>query len=392
MSLSDAEALATGSAVAVRVESADGEILGTLAGTATLTAPLARGASVTFTYVAPDVTEPAVRWEQTVHGTELTVAQPWRTPATDAGGIVLVWQDLGTTADYLEQLDAAPGVTVVSPVWWVVAPDGSILDRSDPVYVEEVHERDVEIWPAVASLDADANHALLGDPAVRLAAAAQIADRALSLGADGVNIDIEGYRDGDAPGFVSFVSELAERVHAWGGTVSYDVIPRTDSWDVSPPELSFWSSAPPRREMAALVDFTVLMAYDQHNRYRPAGPVAAPAWVEDSLTYLLRFADPHRVVLGIPFYGRIWDPADLEKPSARGVGTISRLAAGGTAVYDRDFGLDMVTLGDGRFLWLEDAALLRDRLTLVGRYGLAGWAAWRLGFDSPALWEQLLGP
>jgi spore germination protein YaaH len=219
-----------------------------------------------------------------------------------------------------------------------------------------------------------------------------IAGRAESIGADGVNLDIEGYREEDAAAFLVFAQEITDLVHAWGGTVSYDLIPRSDSWDIAPSDLAFWSTAPPRREIASIVDYTVLMAYDQHNRYRPAGPVAAPAWVEDTLVYVLRFADPHTVLLGVPFYGRIWDPDELERPRARGVGSIADLASGGAATFDPTFGLDRVTLDDGRFLWREDPALLADRLTLVDDFGLAGWAAWRLGFDSPGLWDVLMAP
>ena len=50
---------------------------------------------------------------------------------------------------------------------------------------------------------------------------------------------------------------------------------------------------------------------------------------------------------------------------------------------------DRVDLPDGRFLYLEDSKLIADRLKLVDEYGLAGWAAWRLGLDSPSLWAAL---
>lgn len=386
--LGAAEALAASRGVRVLVE-AEGVAIGELAGNEALETSLSAGAPLTLTYLAPDGTHTDVTWVQTVTAPEVTLRQPWRQEGAADGDIVLVWQSLGSSSDYVRQLDAAPGVTVVSPIWWYVRADGTISDQSDAGYVTSVHQRGVSIWPAVAGLDADANHALLGDPERRSVAVRTIAESARSLDADGVNIDIEGFREEDAEDFVRFVEELTALVHEWGGVVSYDLIPRSDQWDVSPPELAFWSTAPPRRAVAGIVDYTVLMAYDQHNRYRPAGPVAAPDWVLDTLVYLLRYADPHTVVLGIPFYGRIWDPADLEQPRARGITTIEAVAEDGQAELDPAFGIDRVTLADGRFLWLEDSALLAERLELVDAYGLAGWAAWRLGFDSPSLWEAL---
>ncbi|NNF68499.1 MAG: hypothetical protein HKN01_01905, partial [Acidimicrobiia bacterium] len=150
---------------------------------------------------------------------------------------------------------------------------------------------------------------------------------------------------------------------------------------------SFWSTAPRRRELADLADYLVLMAYDEHNRFRPDGPVASPQWVEDNLRYLLRFADPHEIVIGLNFYGRIWDPDELDKPRAVGLGSLVDLAAGGEATFDPETGLDRVELSDGRHLWLETPEGLR--FDLIDEYGLAGWAAWRLGFDSAAIWEAV---
>ena len=95
---------------------------------------------------------------------------------------------------------------------------------------------------------------------------------AAAAGAHGVNLDIEGFRNEDAAGVSTFIEEMAEAVHEWGGVVSYDLVPRSDTWDVVPEELAYWSTAPERRRIAAAVDFTILMAYDQHNRFRPAGP------------------------------------------------------------------------------------------------------------------------
>ena len=365
------------SASAPRVEAA---VAGALAGPVT----------VTFSYPAESTDPDPVRWSQSVPaGATVTVRQPWRQDGTAAGDVVLVWQALGDRASYRGQLDAAPGVTVTSPVWWFIRADGSLADESDAGLVADAHDRGIAVWPAVASLDADANHAAFSDPAQRSDLAAALSERAEAIGADGVNVDVEGYRREDTAGVTAFIEELTDLVHGWGGVVSYDLIPRTDTWEVTPAELSFWSTAPQRREIAAIVDYTVVMAYDQYNRYRPAGPVAAPAWVEDVVTYALRFVDPHRLILGVPFYGRVWDAAEPDRPRAVGIGRLPGLGGDAEPVPDPAFGLDRVDLPDGRFFWLETPGGLQHRTGLVAALGLAGWAAWRLGFDSPAVWEAV---
>ena len=200
-----------------------------------------------------------------------------------------------------------------------------------------------------------------------------------------MNIDLEGFRNEDGADFTSFVAEVAEAVHAWGGVVSYDLVPRTDQWDVQPAELSFWSTAPERRAIAELVDYTVLMAYDQHNRFRPAGPVASPVWVRATIEYMLRYADPDTIVLGIPAYGRLWDEAELDTPRALSLGYFDGLA--GERSFDPAFGMDRIDLDDGTFYWVDNE-VESERIVLGDEYGLAGWAVWRLGLDDAGLWEE----
>jgi spore germination protein YaaH len=351
---------------------------------------------LTIRYLGADGEPTAISWQQTVEMPVTTIRQTWRgsgeckatLPDGSLAPVVLVWQSGGDPATYLRQLDGAGGVvTVVSPIWWRMGADGSIVSTIDGDYVASVHARNVAVWPAVAGFDADTLHLVLSDPQRRSVMATQISEEAARIGADGVNIDIEGYRNEDSDHFLAFVEELAALVRAWGGVVSHDLVPRSDTWAVEPEELSFWSTAPPRTELSAATDCTVLMAYDQYNRYRPAGPVASPQWVEDVLVQELRHTDPAKLVLGVPFYGRIWDPDDLESPRAIRIGDLEQLVGDGTVSFDPWHGLDRVDLNDGRFFWAETTAGLEHRFDLVAEYRLAGWAAWRFGFDHSEIWN-----
>lgn len=351
---------------------------------------------LTVRYLTPDGEPTGVVWDQEPEMPVTTIRQPWRgqgncgvtLPDGSSAPVALVWQSGGDSAEYVDQLDGADGgVTVVSPIWWRMAADGTVVSWADPGYVDAAHDRNVAIWPAVAGFDADTHHLAFSDPQRRTALAHEISEAARTIGADGVNIDIEGFRTEDSMAFLAWVEELAALVHEWGGVVSYDLVPRSDRWDVTPEDLAFWSTAPLRTELSRATDCTVLMAYDEHNRYRPLGPVASPGWVEEVLVHALRHTDPNQLVLGVPFYGRIWDPEDLERPTTLGIGDLERLGAEGEVTPDSSYGLDRVDLADGRFFWAETTAGLEHRFDLVAEYGLAGWAAWRFGFDHPGIWD-----
>ena len=101
---------------------------------------------------------------------------------------------------------------------------------------------------------------------------------------------------------------------------------------------------------------------------------------------MLRYADPQDVILGLPAYGRIWDPDELDAPRAVSLGFLETLD--GVRTPDPEHGVDRVELDDGRFFWSEHE-VQAARAQLAEEYGLSGVAVWRLGLDAPSLWDAL---
>ena len=386
--LHDAERLALRGGVTLRVEIAESEVGLLSDDEPLLDVELEGPAEARFMYISPDGEPGDVAWSEPIGGGDSTevIVQPWRELGEGPTDLVLAWQrNRSTTAASVDEVTETP-LTVVSPLWWNINNEALLTGKANPGYVTAMHELGIEVWPAVQGLHADGLHTLITDAERRRDTIERLSSGTRDSGADGFNIDLEGFRDEDAEAFSVFVEELAAAVHEWGGVVSYDLVPRSDSWDVTPPELAYWSTAPQRRRIAAAVDYTVLMAYDQHNRFRPGGPVAAPSWVEEMIVYQLRYSDPHTVILGIPAYGRLWDPAELDAPRALGFGDFADLQ--GERSADEKFGMDRIDLEDGRFFWVDFEAT-PERVALGRRYGLSGVAIWRLGFDDERLWTDL---
>lgn len=385
-----AESLALGGGVELTVTAPTGEVeIGSEAGRVLLDG----AGTLEVAYPTPAALDEPVAWSQDVAATDDSVelSQPWRGEREPApGGITLAWHATGSWADYRREVEAAPGLTVSSPVSMHLDASGELTGGVDAGFVAHAQARGVEVWPAIASLDGDVIRTALASQDQRSALAWQVSDRARRAGADGVNIDLEGWEHDTTEEVTDFVRRLTWAVHQWDGVTSIDLTSMTDSW-ATPPEEEYghWSTAPQRRELSEAVDYVVLMAYDEHNRFRPAGPVASPAWVEEALRYQLRFTDPDRLILGVPLYGRVWAPDDLYAPRAVPMRTLTDLAAQGVRRPDPRFGVDRVELPDGRFTWLEDHAGLAHRVDLVEEYGLAGTASWRLGFDDPEVWRVL---
>ncbi len=356
---------------------------------ALLRAPDDGDTDVALAYPTPAGDVPPVTWDQGLSaGTdELVARQAWRggrpAPPDD---VTLAWQYTGDSDRYRREVDAAPGLTVTAPFRYYLDGAGNLVGRADAAFIADMHARGVEVWPTIHTCGAACIDAALSDPGRRSAHARTIAADAVATGADGVQVDIEGFHVAEAAAVTAFVEELSALVQPHGLVTSFDFTVMTDTWHTPPEQYAFWSTGPDRRAISEAVDYAILMAYDQFNRYRPLGPVASPRWVEEALRYQLRYTDPDRLLLGVPLYGRVWRGAT---PTAVGIATTEQFVREGVRTPDPQFGVDRVTLPDGRVTWAETVAGLQHRVDLVAEYGLAGTASWRLGFDSPAVWDVL---
>lgn len=46
--------------------------------------------------------------------------------------------------------------------------------------------------------------------------------------------------------------------------------------------------------------------------------------------------------------------------------------------------------GDSYYqVWLEDADSIRVKLNIMSKYGIAGVAEWKLGFEVPSIWDVI---
>jgi spore germination protein YaaH len=355
----------------------------------TLLLPYDQPVTLAINYVVDGITtEPS--WTQQVQAsvdgtTELVVEQPWRQAAPDAEPVVLGWQAVGDSATYLEQLSAAPGLTVTSPRWWTLDADGLLVGETHPDFVAAAHDMGIEVWPYVTNgFQPARTRRALGDDRQRKLLAAQLSGAAQLAGADGVNVDFEAFSPVDRDNFTAFVTQLSEFVHGWGGIVSVDITSRTRNYaTLSEARGNLFD----RRALGEVADYVALMAYDEYNRVRPSGPTASQEWAEDALHWLLRYTNPDQVLLGVPFYSRIWNPEDLFKPATATIGKVVDLAESNPRTFDPQFGIDRVDLDDGRYLWAEDYDNLANRIEFAREAGVAGVAIWRIGFDTPQVWE-----
>ena len=225
------------------------------------------------------------------------------------------------------------------------------------------------------SFDARAGHRLLARPARIRRVAAAIADVVDRQHWDGVNVDIERVRRGDADGLVRFVQALQEAMPAQ----------KTVSIDVSAAR-SLDGYRDRGYRMAALgeaADLVILMAYDFSGpSWSEPGPIGPLEWQRDAITAALEVIPAERIELGIAGYGYTW-PAPRTGRTGRSISprTARRKVAddGATAHWRAAAGEWTARLSNGTVLWWSDRRSYDVRRELAVEFGLSGTALWRLG-------------
>lgn len=305
---------------------------------------------------------------------------------------VLVWDHI--TSSSPPDISASPidsAISVISPTWFALTDaNGSLSSRANISYVRAAHASGARVWPTVTnSFNKERTTDFLADQGACRRFADQMIVFATIYGFDGINIDFESIDNGDADRFTSFVAMLAEACRASGLSVSVDT---------SVP--SSWSKSYDRASLSRIVDYVVIMAYDEHSRTsQRAGSTASLPWTEEKLKSSLVDVPSDKLLLGMPLYTREWteryEGGDL-KVSAKAMsmdGAEAAVArAGAEKIWLSDIGqhyAEWMVDGVVHKIWLEDEASLARRLSFVRGYGIAGAAFWRRGFERPSIWGQV---
>lgn len=283
------------------------------------------------------------------------------------------------------------GLDVICPTWFSISnKNGDIVDRGNIEYVNKYNNLGVDVWGYLDnSFDADITHEVLSSSAKREKVISKTLELTKKYNLKGINIDFEHTKRDDRDNITQFVRELSAQFKTEGLIVSVDVTPQISS-DVTKEPYN-------REELAKVCDYVVVMAYDQHwGSSDTAGSVAQYKWVESNINMLFRQIPHEKMILGVPFYSRIWTEDENGKVSSN---TLTMAQAEKlltdknlTPKWDKESKQDYVQYTEGNKtykIWLEDSKSINSKVSLVNKYNLGGVGSWRKGFETQDIWETI---
>ena len=192
--------------------------------------------------------------------------------------------------------------------------------------------------------------------------------------------------------FSRFMIELSPRIKELGKVVSIDVTAPDGSPD--------WSLCFDRKVLSDVSDYMMFMAYDQHGvSSNEEGTVAGYDWVEANVKKLLdeekaEYVSNEKLVLGIPFYTRLWKEEDGKITSS--VVTMKNveksIPEGVTKEWDDKLKQNYVEYqkdGATYKMWIEDEQSIKEKLDLVDKYNLAGASYWVKDYEQSNIWNVI---
>jgi len=306
----------------------------------------------------------------------------------------LVWHQIADENgnDYLtDAIKNMTGVNVISPTWFSLEDnDGNIKSVGSKKYVKQAKKKGLQVWGLVSDFSSEMDtSAVLASTSARRNCIGQLVKEAENLGLDGINLDFEYMEEADAAAYVQFVRELSIECRRSSLVFSVDIKP--------PYDFNKWMN---RKEIATVADYLINMGYDEHYVGSEAGSVASLSYEENAVKETLAQGVPaEKLVSAIPFYTRIWYTSEDSD------GTVSTnsevLSMGGaeqtleswhvTPKWDMDAFQHLADwkTDDGVRcrIWMEDEDSISAKARLVPRYGLAGIAVWKLGFEDSGIWD-----
>lgn len=308
----------------------------------------------------------------------------------------------GTDIQQVEYVNQAKdALDTVSPSYFDIREDGSLkLNYLSPYFIKSMHDKGIKVvpflsnhWNRTAGIQALKNMESL---------TTQLADYIEEYDLDGINVDIENVTHEQRDQYTELVRLLREKIPE-EKEVSVAVAANPNNWQTG------WHGSYDYAALAQHADHLVIMAYDEHYEGGESGPVASIGFVEKSIQYALSKTTADKIVVGIPFYGRVWS-LDDNRIVGKGASskTIQQILEDCESVISYDEASQSVkaeftvTPSDGKYtvggdyvlqpgkyvVWFENDQSYQEKLGLIEKYNLKGAGAWSLGQEEPSIWDH----
>lgn len=289
-------------------------------------------------------------------------------------------------------LEKTKGINTICPTWFrILDTEGSISSIASESYVAKAHSLGIEVWALTTDVDTDIDmHEVFSYTSKREKLEKELLAQAIKYDLDGINLDFERISKDTAASYLQFIREMSIKCR------KNDIVLSIDNY--VPTEYTAYYD---RKEQAAVADYIMTMAYDEHYAGGgESGSVASIGYVELAIDRSLEEIPAKQLLLGIPFYTRLWKEVTQEdgtlKVTAESYGMVSSWNKMKDANVTPEWN-DETEQYYGEYesggavykMWLEDENSIEKKVEKAYENELAGTAAWKLGMEKKEVWSVI---
>jgi len=205
----------------------------------------------------------------------------------------------------------------------------------------------------------------------------------------GIDVDFEYIPGNNREGYVNFVRELADVMHADGKIVTVALAPKT-----SDDQSGLLYEGIDYAALGEAADLVLLMTYEYGYTYGPPMAVAPVGPVRRVIEYAVTRIPREKILMGIPNYGYDWKlPYVRGETKARSLGNVEAVElayeVGAAIEYDEASQspyFNYTADGSEHVVWFEDARSIDAKLRMAQEFGLAGVGYWNIMRYFPQNW------
>lgn len=310
--------------------------------------------------------------------------------------IIFTWDQIYSSGIDKRDIETMSGVDIIAPTWFKLIDDqGNFKSFLNENYIKWTRSEGYEIWPLVSNTfgDIEMTSRFLNDSRSRERFIKALLTIYNKYEFEGINVDFENVYLKDRKKLTQFISELSYYFSNNDIIVSADVTVLGGS--------ETWSQSYDHKRIGELVDYLMIMTYDQHWASSPkSGSVASHKWVKSSLEEMIKIVEKDKIVMGIPLYTRIW----YEEPSREKVNTMDVSSktitmygqnnllkeVGLKPIWDdeaKQFYLGYIEDSKVKKIWFEEEISIKEKSKLVNELGISGVATWSRGLGPDSIWK-----
>ncbi|PTQ55279.1 MAG: Spore cortex-lytic enzyme, N-acetylglucosaminidase SleL [Candidatus Carbobacillus altaicus] len=294
--------------------------------------------------------------------------------------------------------DVGSMLTYVSLFSYHILPDGSWIPLQDEIITRTARVNKVVPLLTLTNFSgrmfsSDLAEQFLTNTAAQVKLLRAIIPMMREKGYGGLNIDFEYVYPRNRTHYNDFLKRAREALAPYGYSLSTALAPK-----ITAEQSGLLYEAHDYPVHGELSDFVVLMTYEWGWTGGPPWAISPVTEVKKVLDYAVSVIPPHKILMGMPTYGRDWKLPFVKGQSQAETITVNeaieRAARKGASIayhpeYEAPTFRYVDEEGQTHEVWFEDARSVQAKVDLIHEYQLRGISYWVLNAPFPQNWAVL---